>query len=225
VNPDQTRRDRPGHRARHAAPRHPALRRFATGAAVVATGAVPLAAASGAQAAAARPSAAVPGAAALASRLPLGLAGPADALERPLAVDRRAVPGAADTLASGTRRLAAGLDRALPVPGTLAADLPRAAAAQLTPHLLQQGTLGTVARGVAPRAQALTGGLANGTGPEVGQLRSAGVPTVAEVTGSLGRTPLPAVGDVGQLTQSLPVQTMLSPDDPLTAPLNNLARL
>jgi hypothetical protein len=170
---------------RHAAPRRVTVRRVAAGAAVMATGAVPLAAAGTAQAATA------PGTSSgLVTQLPLTLGAPAD-----------------------------------PLTGTLSVDQSALAAAHTLAPVLQQSEVGPLASGFAPHAQALTGTLANQANPVVNRLHQAGVPTVADVTNEVGRTPLPTMGNVGQLTQSLPVDTMLGPGNPLTTSLNNVTHL
>jgi hypothetical protein len=152
LNPRQTRH------GRHAAPRRRTARRVALGAAAVAAGTVPLAAAGSAQAAVAPPSTS-------------------------------------------------------------------ALVARLTPELLQQGPVGTLASGFTPPAQALTAGLVTRANPVVAGLSQAGVPTVGAMTNRLGQSSLPMVGNVDRLTQSLPVDSMLGPGDPLTSSLNDVTRL
>lgn len=239
MNPDQTPGGRAGHRARHAAPRHTALRRIAAGAAVVATGAMPLATAASAQAAVA-PGSVLPGANTdLVSTVRDAL--PAGALEHPLSVNGTSLrtPTALDpvaalassTLGAGalppqTRQAVTAPDRAASSAELTAARLIAAGQAeQLAPQLLERGALGGVTSDLAPRAQSLTGRIATGAAPTVSRLHAQGVPTVGDVTRGLGRSSLPSLGNVGRLTQSLPVESMLGPDDPLSAALNNATRL
>jgi len=93
---------------------------------------------------------------------------------------------------------------------------------ELAPNVLREGALGTVASGFAPQADDLTGGVVGQAAPLVGQLRSNGVPTVGDLTSKLSRTQLPVVGNVGGLTSSLPVTSVLGAGSPVTGTLQNL---
>lgn len=96
---------------------------------------------------------------------------------------------------------------------------------QLAPNVLRAGALGTLTSGLSPQTRDLTGGVVGQAQPLVSQLRQTGVPTVADVTGSLSSTQLPVVGTVGSVTQTLPVTTLLGTESPVTGALQNLSGL
>ena len=213
------------YRARHAAPRRSGCRRFVYSAAVVAAGAVPLAAAGAAHAAAAPLGD-------LGGELPAVFSLPA--LNTPISVDSAHLPvgrattsfTAAQAVNAGAHVLTSRLNSALPLGTVMPAVLPDPnQPLQAMSSLLDDGPLGTLSQGLEPQTQSITGAVVGQTSPIVGQLHQAGLPTVGDVTGQVSQTSLPGVGAVGGLTESLPVTSALGRNSPVTGALNSLSGL
>ena len=89
------------------------------------------------------------------------------------------------------------------------------APAQPAPNLLQEGGVGTFTDEFGGRAMDLTDRTVGQMHPVVSQLHGQGVPTVGDVTTSLSRTDVPAVGTVGHLTSAIPVSRMVGQQSPV----------
>lgn len=118
-------------------------------------------------------------------------------------------------LGAAQTSLAATADTASGTVGDLAASLPNGGLTGIS----------GLATGVTPQSDALTGMVIQQAKPVVDQLQQSGVPTVGGLTNQLGQTPLPAVGTVGRVTQTLPITTVLGTSNPLADTLNSTTEL
>lgn len=97
--------------------------------------------------------------------------------------------------------------------------------AQPAPALPGTNTVGALSQNLSPQTRRLSGVLDAQTGSLVDNLQQGGVPTVGDVSGRVADSPLPGFGTVHGLTGSLPVTSMLGPNDMVTGALNNAGAL
>ena len=155
----------------------------------------------------------------------LGTASP-QAQTRAAQMDRQAAFETA-ALASGTTQMTGRVASAVPVAGLLDQVAPAASGqrARMAPAAAQDGGTGLLAEGVGARTTELTSRFVGRMGPVVGQLHTAGVPTVGDVTSTLSQTRMPMFGTVGGLTSAVPVTQVLGDGSPVVGALGAASRL
>lgn len=151
-------------------------------------------------------------------QVPVGSLGQASpALQaRDAAVDQAAADASAalGTEAAGT---AGRVTSMLPVSGLVDQVAPAMAVgrAQAAPKLLPDDAVGTFNSDLAAKASGLAGRIAGQMQPTVQELRGSGVPTVGDITSTVGGTRMPLFGTVGGLTSAAPVGQMLGAGSPV----------
>jgi hypothetical protein len=118
-------------------------------------------------------------------------------------------------LATKATDLARPVGSALPVSGLVGQFAPALAGTQGAPQLLPDQTVGTLNGDFAAKATGLADGFAGRMSPVAQELRGAGVPTVGDVTSTVGGAQVPLFGTVGGLTSAMPVSQALGAQSPV----------
>ena len=152
-----------------------------------------------------------------------GLAGTATPLQesRDAAVDQRTAVESAE-LAAGATGLAGQVTPSLPMYNVLEQVAPAMAGQpeHALPPLLKNSDLVNMNGDFGAHASALANRVATRMQPTVQELRGAGVPSVADVTGTVSAAKVPLFGTVGGFTSAMPVGQTLGDASPVLGAVN-----
>jgi len=118
-------------------------------------------------------------------------------------------------LATKATSLVRPVGSALPVSGLIGQFAPAVAGAQGTAQLLPDESVGTLNGDFAAKGAGLADNVAGRMSPMIQELRTEGVPTVGDVTSTVGGAKMPLFGTVGGLTSAMPVSEALGAQSPV----------